>query len=443
MTDPRSNREKLEYYCLPHATADALNETLKKDNRIEKSRIDKANKGLLYNSFFSAWAGSKDQAAATVFEKVDKDQRLASLYQLLGQEGKCGDKRELGNTTAEQIDMITALGGQFKVFDTKGPFVSGTGKPHPTETGFTWHYTLGTPYLPGSGIKGLIKAWMKAEICFIQEELYRSQTYEEIKKLEAEQKDLEGSLRKWFGTATNNDIPDDEGEPVSGKVGDYCFQDALPIEQPTLGIGVINPHQKGYYERGDSIDDGLKDYKAIPAEIHEPEPHHYLITQKTRLLFSIYPRALFTVTEQSKQDIKELFDYLGDALKWMGAGARTSNAFGRMAFDEKWTNERLQKVEAEAEKRAEEYEKSQMTQGQLKLTELEAQLSHDREVGEMNAGGICKQMLKAAVAEANEWPAEERDALKALSVRIFEHHDGKNWKKKDKPKALNKIIQAL
>jgi CRISPR-associated protein Cmr6 len=443
MTDARSNREKLEYYCLPQVTADALNETLKKDNKIDKSRIDKANKGLLYNSFFSAWTGCKNESADSVFKKVDDVQRLASLYQLLGLEGSCGDKRELEKTTTEHINMITALGGQFKVFNTKGPFVSGTGNPHPTETGFTWHYTLGTPYLPGQGVKGLIKAWIKSEICFIQEELYRTQTYEEIVKLLDEKKDLEGSLRKWFGTAANNDVADSEGEGVSGKAGDYCFLAALPIEPPTLGIGVINPHQKGYYERGDRIEESFEDFKAIPAEIHAPEPHHYLITQKARLLFSIYPRGSVTVTEQSKQDINELFDYLEQALKWMGAGARTSNAFGRMGFDKKWTNERLQKVEAEAEKRAEEYEKSQMTPGQVKLAELEDQLSRDIEVGEANAGGICKQKLKAAVDEAIDWPLEEREALKAIAVRIFEHHDGPKWKKKEKSKALYKIVQSL
>lgn len=443
MNDARSDREKIEYYCLPHTTVDALNETLKKNNKIDKSCIDRANKGLLYSSFFSAWAGSKDQTVDSVFKKIDEKQRLASLYQLLGQEGKCGDKRELGNTTAEQIEMITALRGQFKVFDTRGPFVSGTGKPHPTETGFTWHYTLGTPYLPGSGVKGLIKAWMKAEICFIEEELYRSQTYAEIRKLEAEKKDLEDSLYKWFGTAANNDKADGEYEPFSGNVGDFCFHDALPIEPPTLGIGVINPHQKGYYERGDSIDDSFKDYKAIPAEIHDPEPHHYLITQEARLLFSIYPRASSTVTEQSKQDIKELFGHLESALTWMGAGARTSNAFGRMKFDEEWTQKRLQDVEAEEEMRAEEYEKSQMTPGQLTLAALEETLSRDIEVGEANAGGICKQNLKAAVDEASGWTVEERETLKELSVRIFEHHDGAKWKKKEKPKALYKIVQSL
>ena len=31
------------------------------------------------------------------------------------------------------------------------------------ENGFAWHPTLGTPYLPGSSVKGLTKSWAQGE----------------------------------------------------------------------------------------------------------------------------------------------------------------------------------------------------------------------------------------------------------------------------------------
>jgi CRISPR-associated protein Cmr6 len=40
------------------------------------------------------------------------------------------------------------------------------GNPHPVEKGFLWHPTLGTPSLPGSGVKGLVRAWVEAWMPF-------------------------------------------------------------------------------------------------------------------------------------------------------------------------------------------------------------------------------------------------------------------------------------
>jgi len=63
--------------------------------------------------------------------------------------------------------MVSALGGEFAVFATDWHFVTGMGSSHPAENGFSWHPVLGTPYLPGAGVKGLLRAWM--ETCVYDE----------------------------------------------------------------------------------------------------------------------------------------------------------------------------------------------------------------------------------------------------------------------------------
>jgi len=38
-------------------------------------------------------------------------------------------------------------------------FATGLGREHPIENGFAWHPALGTPFLSGSSVKGLVRAW--------------------------------------------------------------------------------------------------------------------------------------------------------------------------------------------------------------------------------------------------------------------------------------------
>ena len=54
--------------------------------------------------------------------------------------------------------VSTSVDCLFGVFTTDGRFVTGTGRSHSVENGFAWHPTLGTPYLSGSSVKGMIRA---------------------------------------------------------------------------------------------------------------------------------------------------------------------------------------------------------------------------------------------------------------------------------------------
>lgn len=50
-------------------------------------------------------------------------------------------------------------GGKVIEATTAERLVIGLGSHHPLETGLLFHRTLGVPYIPGSSIKGLIRAW--------------------------------------------------------------------------------------------------------------------------------------------------------------------------------------------------------------------------------------------------------------------------------------------
>ena len=99
--------------------------------------------GLWFERFFHGYESD--------FAAVDKEGRQFDIKQV-------GARSEL-QAKAEKIQQLAASqGGQARIYQCVAPFVTGMGNPHPLENGFTWHPTLGMPYLPGSAVKGLARA---------------------------------------------------------------------------------------------------------------------------------------------------------------------------------------------------------------------------------------------------------------------------------------------
>ena len=104
--------------------------------------------GLWFERFFHGYEND--------FAAVNTEGRSAWLRQL--DLKQVGARSEL-QAKAEKIQQLAASqGGQARIYQCTAPFVTGMGNPHPLENGFTWHPTLGMPYLPGSAVKGLVRA---------------------------------------------------------------------------------------------------------------------------------------------------------------------------------------------------------------------------------------------------------------------------------------------
>src|SRR5690606_26214594 len=121
------------------------------------------------------------------------------------------DAAVLAEAIQRQATMADALGGLVLRLRNTSRFVTGLGRAHPVENGFAWHHTLGTPYLPGSGLKGVLLAWMRMS---------------------------GGSGRQdWFGEM--------------GRAGDIVFLDLLPVQPPALCVEIMTPHYAPYYQNPD------------------------------------------------------------------------------------------------------------------------------------------------------------------------------------------------
>ena len=162
-----------------------------------------ANAGLWYDKFCNQWDNNWSLG------DNGKKKWLQSV-----QNGRVGDKDLLEEVLKRYIRLVKYLGGEVRFFRNITPFVTGLGRTHPTENGFTWHYNLGTPYLPGSSVKGIVRSW--AESWWNGEE----------------NDDKNELVRQVFG-------PENENQKT---VGSLIFFDALPVEPVRLETDVMTPH---------------------------------------------------------------------------------------------------------------------------------------------------------------------------------------------------------
>ncbi len=287
---------------------------LLEDQALEKAPIS-CHWGLWFNRYFPVLDGTTNK------EDIKKDflQRFSNL--------QVGDKAALRQAIERNIELSLSFGGRHALFKSTWRFVTGMGLPHPLENGFLWHTTLAVPYLPGSAVKGLIRA-----------------------QYEREHPDEKETLFAIFGsddTVQNTD---------AAKAGGVVFLDAIPATAPTISVDVMTPHYgKWYLDGGKPRHDGAN----IPADWHNPVPVPFITAREISLHLTLLPRPGAGIEAAV---IDELLEMATRALRIYGAGAKTNAGYGRFRRDDAAlaqieaqvkSRQEEQKKEAEAKKRAE------------------------------------------------------------------------------------------
>lgn len=229
--------------------------------------------------------------------------------------GPVGQQTQLEHFVKRQTALVSQLKGLSQRYITDWHFVTGMGNSHPVENGFSWHPTLGVPYLAGSAVKGLVRAWVEMND-------------EELSPI-----DKNARLKSWFGTEKKGDVAD--------QAGGLIFFDAIPDQRPSLICDIMTPHMGDWYSKGGEGDP--HNAKALPADWHEPVPVTFLAVKHAQLIFSIAPRS----AEQADQ-LDAAFSALSQALEWLGAGAKTAAGYGYMSEDQSFFKELQAQREDEA-----------------------------------------------------------------------------------------------
>lgn len=254
------------------------------DGQPQRLPLAQPHPGLYFDKFVDAWSmprrgpvrrqmgGAKDFLTAVVGEYEKAKPRITAL---------------LAAHWRRHEQLVRAHDGAVLEAATGWRLVLGLGSGHPLETGFTWHPTLGVPYLAGSGVKGLIRAWAGPEAAGG----WGQAAWEQAKRL--------------------------FGDTDALGAGSLVLFDALPAEPPKLEIDVLNPHYPDYYGRG-----------AAPGDYQSPVPVYFLaVAPGQRFRFALAPRP-GADPEAAAADRSAGAELLAAALQTVGAGGKTAVGYG-------------------------------------------------------------------------------------------------------------------
>lgn len=329
--------------------------------------------GLQFERFFDAYKGD--------YSDIDTEERKNWLNQFRNK--SIGSSQALQTKALQLRQLVESYSGEARIYHCAGNFVTGLGNPHPLENGFLWHPTLGTPYLPGSAVKGLLRA--------VIETAYQGN-----------EEDRKALLKRWFGTAEKGDVAEHSGS--------FIFMDALPVESCQLHVEVMTPHMGKWYEKG-----GKNPLAADtqPGDWHAPVPVTYLTTRDIKLQFAILPRPGAGDTAILKQELQDLWQALDHGLEYLGAGAKAAIGFGIMQRNTKKEDDLQEDLQAQQRQSQMQSLSPAMQQVQALIDELSQQ--HEKyPKNRENIGGRfytkAKNLVDAAKTDES-WSAEEKLAL--------------------------------
>src|SRR5712692_8003944 len=165
--------------------------------------------------------------------------------------------------------------------------VIGLGGETVLETDITLHHLYGIPFIPGSALKGLTRAYVTGEI-----EGYQSD------KIENDNKEV----KRIFGSQE--------------QAGTVLFFDAMPLDgKVSFVLDIMNPHYPDYYS-------GTKP----PTNDQSPNPITFLTVTNSTFTFALAPRN--PNNTKHKEDVETVKGGLQGALQKYGIGGKTSAGYG-------------------------------------------------------------------------------------------------------------------
>ncbi|NLM18366.1 MAG: type III-B CRISPR module RAMP protein Cmr6 [Candidatus Riflebacteria bacterium] len=256
------------------------------------------------------------------------------------------------------------------------PLAIGLGNEHPVENGFSFLSPYGLPYIPGSGLKGVLRR--------AAEELRDSDgtiTSKEIDSL--------------FGPEDPRTSKDTSktAEEFEAQRGALSFWDAFP-DCKSMSLEIMTPHYSEYYQKNKSPHDQGQP-TPIPFLVVPPNSNLNLIIQcdSSRLPESEY---------NWRGKLEQIIEYAG---KWVGLGGKTAVGYGAFKIDEEL------KKKTEAEKAAaEEAKRKREEEARLAAIEAEKKRVFEERLSLMSPE---EQEKALKLNEVRELLKETADSMKA------------------------------
>jgi CRISPR-associated protein Cmr6 len=258
------------------------------------------------------------------------------------------------------------------------PFTTGLGNEHPLENGFAFLNPYGLPYLPGSGVKGVMRQAAR--------ELASGEWGESHGWNPA-------AITALFGREGQNG----DTEHLRGAL---TFWDVIPqINGHALQVEIMTPHQSHYYQQNLDRKTGSS---TTPHDSGQPIPISFLtvppgsgFTFHVQCDLALLGRSApeLAENEQWKQLLATAFEH---AFEWCGFGAKTAVGYGAM------TTEAARKAEAEkvearraAEKEAEKARRQEQARANAETWES-ARIKFNRANGSLSVEKNGKTAIAVA-----------------------------------------------
>lgn len=315
------------------------------------------------------------------------------------------------------------------------PFATGLGNEHPLENGFAFLNPYGLPYLPGSGVKGVVRRAAQ-----------------------------ELAVGQWGDAQGWNDAPDyavqiNGGDAVNVTTldalfgretsggdkhhlrGALQFWDVIPrIAGDRLAVEIMTPHQSHYYQQ--KPDQGSE----TPHDSGSPTPISFLtVPPGSEFTFHVrcdLSRLRKTAPQFAEEDLwrKLLAAAFEHAFDWLGFGAKTAVGYGAMRRDrEREDRERHEAKERArkllAERKARDKQIQEEAARRKRLAEMDPldraiqevlDARHDKGMKETTA------ILKAI--EGGKWTGPDKvEVAQRLKSRMLKEKTWKETSQKKKP----------
>jgi CRISPR-associated protein Cmr6 len=272
--------------------------------------MQKGNYGLWYNKFIplsekykASNAGGDDNKTVDYYFECYKSMKNGAGELLERKHSNLDGFCE--SFPGEQYEIISIQA------TLKSPLITGIGESHPHEVSMVVDHNMGIPYIPASGVKGIVRF---------------AHTLIQIPEAE-KQGSIEGNLfndeEEWtlvpqmFGTQKQR--------------GRIVFLDAYSEKVPELHIDIMNPHYGPYYSDSDKT--------TPPADFHNPVPLKFL----TVAVGTVF---IFRVITEKKNDLPlKVKIALIRALTQEGVGAKTAVGYGRFEIGKEKGNGQRSKLE--------------------------------------------------------------------------------------------------
>ena len=318
-----------------------------------------ASPGLRFGMFLKCW---DNQFSLITSKKTDALKAASTVSQ---------NDRELARRLNErQKDMFRLIPDtSCCVLFAKSiaPFTIGLGNEHPLENGFSFLNPYGLPYLPGSGVKGVIR-----------------QAARELASGEW------GDACEWDHDMIDALFGHESGANNHSR-GALEFWDVIPQSKDNArAVEIMTPHQKHYYQDNQSPhDSGLPNPICFLTVSPESEFTFYVRCDRQRL-----SRVAPDLVKESQWKclLEAAFEH---AFEWLGFGAKTAVGYGAMKRDKERerTMREEQKAREKREQEAEEREKvlAQMDPVERSIREFLDNHPNKQESETSAVKGACKQ----------------------------------------------------